>query len=111
MHAAFRAIARFLERPWVQAILGLCLVISGGIEIFADLVGEASAGPGAHHGVAVFGVAHTLRQVPELAEGISKVLWGAEVSEVASGLANEVGLEAPDARNRPSVVDDLPPVG
>ena len=34
--------------------------------------------PGAHHGVAVFGVAHTLRQVPELAEGLSKVLFGAE---------------------------------
>ena len=100
MHAAFRAIAQFLESPAVQAVLGLCLLLSGGAEILADLGGETAATPGTHHGVAMFGLAHTLRQVPELAEGASKLLWGAEVAEEAedaargSGLADQVGLEA-----------------
>ena len=79
MHRAFRVLANFLERPEIQALLGLCLVISGGMEIVADLT-EGSSEPGVHHGVALFGTAHTLRQIPELAEGLSKLLWGAEVA-------------------------------
>lgn len=66
-----RLITRIAQHPYLNLFSGLILLITASHEIRVSL----DEGIGSHHGMALFGLAHIIKTLPELmhgADGIAK---------------------------------------
>ena len=72
-------IEKAIKNPWVELALGLVIMSTGLIEagdsIFADV---ATGDVGAHHGIALVGLAHAIKSIPAILGGIAIFAHGAE---------------------------------
>lgn len=62
-----------LNSPWLNLLVGLVLLYSGGTEVWRDWRDATAHGIGAHHGVALYGLVHLLKCLPELFEGLAHI--------------------------------------
>ena len=76
MNAIFGAMHRTVEHPGTNLTIALLLVVSAVSEV-TGLYEELQS----HHGVLVYGIAQGLKALPELFEGLRKIIHGHETDE------------------------------
>ena len=67
--AMFRGLKRYCEHVYVAITMGLVLLFSSSIEI----VRTFEEGIGAHYGVALLGLVHVIKAIPQVIDGTGKI--------------------------------------
>lgn len=76
---------KIVDHPLTHVLVGLGLIVSGGVEIYSDVVDESRRFQlGAHHGVVILGIVETLSALPDLVHGIERWLRAAEIAQASN---------------------------
>ncbi|MDQ3032538.1 MAG: hypothetical protein M3Y87_08990 [Myxococcota bacterium] len=69
-----RTIRRWAHHPAVNVFVGLIMIVAAIGEMAGEVLGDAlGLSFGAGHGLFAVGLLHTLKAIPELAEGVERV--------------------------------------
>lgn len=83
MRAVLLAIHRFADHPWTNLLVAVILIATALSEVGTDILTELTAGDvGAHHGVLCLGLVQGLKALPEVAEGLNKLLHGPDADDL-----------------------------
>ena len=63
----------FMKHPWTTLVVGLILLGTSGYEVWVSFREAEEIKLGAHHGVFFYGLAHSLKSIPEIFEGAEQV--------------------------------------
>ncbi len=71
MHSIIVKIENAFKNPWLEAALGIVIMATGLAEAGESLFEDVASGEvGAHHGVIILGLVHTIKAVPSILGGL-----------------------------------------
>jgi hypothetical protein len=67
MHKFLKKIESIARNPWVEAFIGVILLVTGFAEAGENIIEDIKSGNvGAHHGIIMMGLAHAFKSVPSI---------------------------------------------
>ena len=73
----------FVDHPVTHLVIGLALITTGGMDLYADVIDESRRFRiGAHHGIIILGLTQALSALPDVTHGLERWLLAAEIAKV-----------------------------
>jgi len=83
MHAFIKKLETAIKNPYVEASLGIIIMLCGIVEVGDEIFDDVATGDlGAHHGVILLGLTHAIKAVPAILAGITLVAIAEQEEEV-----------------------------
>lgn len=84
MSRILNRVKAFVDHPVTHLIIGLALITTGGMDLYADAIDASRRFHiGAHHGIIILGLAQALSALPDVTHGLERWLLVAEMAKAA----------------------------